>query len=302
MSMFALIMALASPDTFPASPPTPAVAPPPFIRAEPLPPPEPRRSPEPAAKPKLLNTLQVFRSENYPFWALQIAEEGTVRVEVQVSASGAARSCRVIESSGSEILDLGTCDLIMGHGRFAPARDHKGSAVAGILTKTVTWDLADIPQMPLIDARTRIVYVIDDKLQVSNCRVEQAPETGFDPRFCAEMRPTAQLMVASAPEAFEWDQWQVVLDASQFIGAGTASASVGKGKNQMLFDRSIIRMTVTPEGKIRRCDFIEGRGSPFRSKEQWCSQTMRDAVFTPATDQADRLVTSVTAVYLEKKF
>ena len=136
--------AIAPPLPHPTYPSTPAVSPPPFAG-------QPQ-------KPNLLNTLEIFNSANYPFWAVQMGQEGAVRVEVQVSAAGMPMSCRVTEPSGFELLDLGTCDLIMGHGQFTPARDKTGRAVTGILTRTVHWTLPPVPPMPLEDGRSRLIY------------------------------------------------------------------------------------------------------------------------------------------------
>jgi TonB family protein len=299
MSIFvSLVLALAAPDGFPAAPPAPIITPSPFIRAEPL-----ERPPgiEPNKPPELLNTQEIFNDGTYPFWAKAQDEEGNVRVVMDVDASGAVRSCRVVQSSGSPNLDLGTCDIMSGRARFAPARDRKGQAVASTYVRTVNWVLQNRGLSEIRDHSFKVHYSVDSNLQVTDCRIEQDPVDEFDPRSCAELRGAAQMLVVTSPADFNWKQWRVVLEMAEFAGAADKAMMVGKREGEMAFDRVVTRVTVNPQGRITHCQTLEEGLYAFREKKGWCERAMTTAEFVPASDPADRQLTSVAAIYLRRK-
>jgi len=279
---------------------------PPAVQA-PLPHPPVQADPKPAPRsttpPKFLNKYEVFNLDNYPYWAKSQDEEGTVSISVEVSPAGTVTSCRVTRSSGSANLDLGTCDLITERARFAPARDAKGRAIAASHVTSVTWKLEQRELWKVEDSEARIIYSVGPNMVVSNCRVELEPANpDFDPRTCSQLRPIAQMMVMTSPEQFDWDDWEVVLETAAFAGAGDTPMAVGKRKGDVLFDRDITRMTINPAGRISRCETIEHGKNPFVDKAAWCAKSMEVSYFVPASDQAERLLTSVMAIYLRKKW
>lgn len=298
MSLIILLLMAAAGDGLPAAPP-----------AGQLPLPHPTIPADTVAaagretQPKLLNKLEIFNLNNYPYWAKSQGEEGTVRVSVEVSATGVVTGCRVTRSSGSADLDLGTCDLITAQGQFAPARDKRGKAVVGSHVTSVTWQLIQEGPWKVESSRTRVVYSVGANMLVSNCRVEQEPvDPDFDPRTCGQLRPTAQLIVIASPGQFTWQDWEVVLEMSTFAGAGDAAMEVGKRQGEMLFDRDITRMTINSAGRISRCETIELGTNPFVDKAALCAKAIETDHFEPVSGNADRLRTSVSAIYLRKKW
>lgn len=299
MSLIALLLMAWEPGL-------PAV-PPPVQLPLPLPrPPTPVEAAPPAGSgtpPKFLNKFEVFNLHNYPYWAKGLDEEGTVRIFVEVSPAGTVTSCRVTQSSGSANLDLGTCDLITERGKFAPARDKTGRAVAATHVTSVTWKLEQTEPWKVQEGRSRIIYSVGANQIVSNCRVEQQPvDPGFDPRTCSALRPIAQMMVLTSPGQFNWQDWEVVLESATYKGAGDEPMKVGKAEGSMLFDREIARITINPAGRISRCQIIEQGKNPFADREAWCAKSMEVSYFERTNDQSDRLLTSVSAIYLRKKW
>ena len=259
-----------------------------------------RTPPEGGSPSKLLNAQEIFTYETYPYWARENWEEGTVFVRVQLTASGAVISCEVTHSSGSALLDIGTCDLITERGRFEPKRDKNGKAVATTHATAVTWTLAQDELWRVEDSPTRVVYSVGPNSFVTDCRVEgDLPD---DPRTCAELRATAQTMVVTSPPNFDWKTWDVVIETSDFAGAGDKAMAVGKREGEMLFDRQINRKTISPEGRVKRCEVIESATMFPAEAEGWCEKVMASSYFEPAAGNADRLLTSVTALYLRKKW
>ena len=78
--------------------------------------------------------------DDYPAEALRLRQEGTVRVELTITARGKASDCKVVTSSGSPILDRETCRM-MTRWSFEAARDGAGKKVAGTFATNFTWTL-----------------------------------------------------------------------------------------------------------------------------------------------------------------
>lgn len=84
-----------------------------------------------------------FPQESYPAAALRAGVEGRVGVAVTVTPAGRAGGCEVVSSSGSGELDAATCSLALRNGRFEPARDRVGNALATrLVLPSVRWRLA----------------------------------------------------------------------------------------------------------------------------------------------------------------
>ena len=79
--------------------------------------------------------------DDYPREALRGKMEGTTRFEVAVSETGAPVRCSIIKSSGHDILDQKTCEVVMGRAKFKPARDDAGAAIPGTIRHLVVWSL-----------------------------------------------------------------------------------------------------------------------------------------------------------------
>lgn len=82
-----------------------------------------------------------FSPDNYPSEAAKKGIQGSVAFEVDVDASGRPTACRVTVSSGSEILDEATCNLVLIQGRFIPAKGADGRSVPGHYSNRATWVL-----------------------------------------------------------------------------------------------------------------------------------------------------------------
>ena len=65
--------------------------------------------------------------------------EGVAYFQLTVSPDGDIEQCRILESSGFDILDRLTCSLISQRGHFRPALDQAGQPVASIWINRVRW-------------------------------------------------------------------------------------------------------------------------------------------------------------------
>lgn len=65
---------------------------------------------------------------------------GTVFIAFRVRTDGRVDSCRVVRSSGYDILDRATCRLVEQRFRFRPARDAQGRPIDYELRTNFTWE------------------------------------------------------------------------------------------------------------------------------------------------------------------
>lgn len=77
--------------------------------------------------------------EDYPVAARRGNMEGRVTVDLYISEIGCPTKCVVVESSGHNVLDVQTCDLMMRRARYFPATDAAGKPVASVQTLKFMW-------------------------------------------------------------------------------------------------------------------------------------------------------------------
>jgi TonB family protein len=96
----------------------------------------------PAVGPRPTGSPQNWvTDDDYPAEALRAGQHGTVAFRLDLDAAGAVTGCTVTSSSGSALLDARTCELLRLRGRFVPARDRKGRAIASGWSARFTWRL-----------------------------------------------------------------------------------------------------------------------------------------------------------------
>ena len=72
--------------------------------------------------------------------ATRLGETGTTKMRVTVSALGVAADCRIVQSSGSAILDSAACGHVQANWRWKPATRDGQPIVTGT-DVTVVWNL-----------------------------------------------------------------------------------------------------------------------------------------------------------------
>jgi periplasmic protein TonB len=85
--------------------------------------------PPPPGPPPSRAQHGIFSGYDYPSEAVRNRWEGTVVVDLLVSGDGSPKSCSILKSSGHQLLDDTTCNLIMTRAKFIAAKDKAGNAV-----------------------------------------------------------------------------------------------------------------------------------------------------------------------------
>lgn len=95
------------------------------------------------------NPADWFPSDAYPVEARNAGQQGRTGFSVDVDERGRVMQCNVTQTSGSELLDFTTCDLVVRNGQFKPAHDAAGKAVPGVWSSGMRWQL--VAGAPAID-------------------------------------------------------------------------------------------------------------------------------------------------------
>jgi len=127
-----------------------------------------------------------FSEDDYPIDARMKGEEGRVAFFVDVDATGAPTACHVVTSSGSNALDNGACAVVMQKGRFKPAHDAAGKAVASTWSSATRWALPesmpiDLSRGPVQQFAAVIEVSLDAEGKITGCKTTPALPAGSDP-------------------------------------------------------------------------------------------------------------------------
>jgi protein TonB len=80
---------------------------------------------------------------DYPAKAMSDRAQGNAEFRLSVDTSGRADACGILASSGSQELDVATCELILARARFKPAIGPDGKPVRFEYSSAVRWTVSD---------------------------------------------------------------------------------------------------------------------------------------------------------------
>jgi len=140
-------------------------------------------APVPLAAPQALISIQ-----DYPEFALDRGEEGSVATQLVVDPKGRVDSCKVIISSGFADLDTATCRLLTSRARFSPARAEDGRPIYGLYRSLINWSvdrnkraalgpdaeltLNQAPPGTSLPADVWVSYIVEPSGAISNCKAD----------------------------------------------------------------------------------------------------------------------------------
>jgi periplasmic protein TonB len=78
---------------------------------------------------------------DYPRAAVRAREQGSTIIGFTVNQRGRAGDCRLVQSSGSMLLDRQVCGIVTKRFRFRPAQDAAGWAVPEAFAVQFDWSL-----------------------------------------------------------------------------------------------------------------------------------------------------------------
>jgi TonB family protein len=244
----------------------------------------------------------LFSSDDYPVEALRKEQQGTATVLLAVSKNGHVKSCRVAESSKVEVLDRATCNTLK-RGRFEPAKDFAGRAIASPKDVKVRWVLPTPSAIPVEFASFRYVFPVDEDRQIANCRVEGDSDRAGPDGSCLIMLGQVRWLVSTAPKEVPLAGQDIVMATEYVVGPSDAPSRLGLGKGEAMLGRSITRLSIDTSGKARSCT-AESIGS-FQSvgEKAFCDDALQqpyEALPDNVPNQSERQMTIIRALYLHR--
>ncbi|MCW2390619.1 energy transducer TonB [Sphingobium sp. B11D3A] len=80
---------------------------------------------------------------DYPLLARRNGWEGATIIHFTVDETGQPFDCRLVESSGHDVLDKASCVMITTRARYTPARDALGQPVISGFNQRIRWQLEE---------------------------------------------------------------------------------------------------------------------------------------------------------------
>ena len=159
---------------------------------------------EETSRPHLKGGSGIFFSySDYPAAARRAGVTGAVWAALAVDRDGKPTDCQIIESSGSESLDDGTCAIALKRARFTPALDEFGKPKASVyVLPRVNWLTADanpkrtveLGAAPAVFVISEIIVDVGSDGRVKKCRPSLAH--GTSSTACKDIPKDLQLFSA----------------------------------------------------------------------------------------------------------
>lgn len=213
----------------------------------------------PAGHRRAAGTNTYSTADDYPASAIQLGQEGQVRVALRVDAVGRAVGCSVLESSRSANLDLATCRLLQSRARFTPAKDDKGQAVEGAVRTAVRWVLP--PRPPVPDSLT-ITYRITAESRMVDCKGAMVVAGKSSRKSDAECRgdPAPPGFITAVKNQSASPEPRVRMEM-RLLRSPSEPWPQLSGTSERVLARSAARLVVEPDGRVSSCTVVETSSS-----------------------------------------
>lgn len=250
---------------------------------------------------RLLNVQELVTANDYPLVSVEKEQQGTVTVRVKIGPDGFVSSCKVTKSSGHPPLDEQTCALLRARGRFDPATDRRGRAIASNFTQQMTWKLQDMevdPPLPRQAWMMRGTVSLDRHGKIVDCALSS---TGFgsEPLFCRPILEIARIESASTARPPGVVAAFSITD-SYFLPAAADKVTIPPelpGAEKIA--QQVSEVVIEPDGQISGCKGVRYSGAA--GPETDACRLLTNARFVPAEAGGARLTgTIVMTVYLQK--
>lgn len=228
-----------------------------------------------STKARLLNGNQIMSADDYPIESLRKNESGAVTVKLAVNPSGAITSCTIVKSSGHSALDEKTCALFQERGKFQPATDDSGNAIASEVTQKVGWKLVDNEMsMPRTDWMMRMTVALGSDGGIISCKFDSSGLVAR-PGNCS--MPGRHSMDASpVPTGY-------AINETFFYSADPDSAPKAPDlSGAQLASRQVSRVTISPDGQVIACAPVSYSGSSSVQRDR--CDTVSNFRFAPAAE------------------
>lgn len=232
----------------------------------------------------------VLTDKDYPAAARNNGERGDVEFVLDIDTEGRPVACKVAASSGSALLDAATCKVQLERGRFLPARDVSGVAVAGRYRDFTSWKIFDGVAQPNAGYSLRVVFDADGS--VLECGAFPLVKNGYVPAE-AHKRCDSQGNSASFAALLGQSTKGLASAESRTIKTDSAGAAafVGTGLRRVLADAEYVERG---PGRIAACRMVSAVGP---GHVDLCSTSLKPTMAsTGKGGRTRRIILDVVAV------
>jgi hypothetical protein len=259
----------------------PVIIPPPPVPM-PLPPkPAPPLPPTPKVRAKPVESPGSWiNPDDYPPVALRFDMTGISAFRLFIDAEGKPSHCQITAGSGFQILDDAACERLMEHGKFSPAQDAKGRAVADVWNSRVVWRLPFADPQPLREGNGVATLMISKMGIVTHCAVKvDVPDHETSQNMCWDTDSIPRLAALEMRGYGEAPMTEVEMEWSSALSSAArdrfeAFATVREASKRVLgmrhFDVQLIGGMVLHAARSPKC--APARARPWSPRFAGLSQ------------------------------
>jgi len=226
-----------------------------------------------AVPPKPEHPLISYVSDNdYPPAVLRAGEQGLVAFALRIDRTGTPVGCSVLQTSGSVLLDMNTCRIMLARARFEPAKDASGRVVESAFRAKMRWAMpAQAAPAAAIPDELMIRFELAPDGTASNCsgslRMGRVSSSMTDPT-CERVRTPEAALARMAKEA--GGKPVVVTNRTRLL-RNPDEPWPDASTSGIVLSRSLLRLVVDASGSATSCTVLDssgplgGRTCPWRT-------------------------------------
>lgn len=241
----------------------PVIIPPPPVPT-PLPPkPAPPLPPTPKVRAKPVESPGSWiNPDDYPPVALRFDMTGISAFRLFIDAEGKPSHCQITAGSGFQILDDAACERLMEHGKFSPAQDAKGRAVADVWNSRVVWRLPFADPQPLREGNGVATLMISKMGIVTHCAVKvDVPDHETSQNMCWDTDSIPRLAALEMRGYGEAPMTEVEMEWSSALSSAARDRFILDKPGYETRSLMVFRFEIDPAGKMTRCAMERQKGN-----------------------------------------
>jgi sulfur relay (sulfurtransferase) DsrC/TusE family protein len=241
----------------------PVIIPPPPVPM-PLPPkPAPPLPPTPKVRAKPVESPGSWiNPDDYPPVALRFDMTGISAFRLFIDAEGKPSHCQITAGSGFQILDDAACERLMEHGKFSPAQDAKGRAVADVWNSRVVWRLPFADPQPLREGNGVATLMISKMGIVTHCAVKvDVPDHETSQNMCWDTDSIPRLAALEMRGYGEAPMTEVEMEWSSALSSAARDRFILDKPGYETRSLMVFRFEIDPAGKMTRCAMERQKGN-----------------------------------------
>ena len=192
--------------------------------------------------------------------------------------------------SGFEVLDNAACERLIEHGKFQPARDGKGKAVADVWTSRVVWRLPYTNPQPLLEGTGIGTLKISKLGIVTDCVVTaRVPDHETSQNMCWDTDSIPRIAALEMRGYGGLEITEVDLEWSLLLSSAARDRFVLDKPGYETRSLMVFRFEVNTEGKMTHCAMERQRGNGklvtdvCYTAEKQLYTPLKDATGTPVS-------------------